>query len=80
MHGGRSTGPRTPEGRERSRLANWKHGQYSQERLAQNRYYRSLARMLRTMGQQIARDIKRLKREQPVPTQRTKLHRLSAHF
>ena len=28
MHGGKSTGPRTPEGRERSRRANWKHGRY----------------------------------------------------
>jgi len=26
MHGGLSTGPRTPEGRERCRMANWRHG------------------------------------------------------
>ncbi len=26
LHGGKSTGPRTPEGLERSRRANWKHG------------------------------------------------------
>ena len=26
LHGGKSTGPRTPEGLERSRKANWKHG------------------------------------------------------
>ena len=26
MHGGKSTGPRTPDGLERSRKANWKHG------------------------------------------------------
>jgi hypothetical protein len=26
VHGGKSTGPRTPEGLERSRRANWKHG------------------------------------------------------
>ena len=31
MHGGKSTGPRTPEGLERSRKANWKHGYYSRE-------------------------------------------------
>ena len=31
MHGGRSTGPRTPEGRERSKRARWKHGSYSAE-------------------------------------------------
>ena len=31
MHGGLSTGPRTPEGLERSRRARWKHGVYSRE-------------------------------------------------
>jgi len=31
LHGGKSTGPRTPEGLERSRKANWKHGFYSAE-------------------------------------------------
>jgi len=31
MHGGRSTGPRTPEGRARSKRARWKHGAYSVE-------------------------------------------------
>jgi hypothetical protein len=31
MHGGTSTGPRTPEGLARSRRANWKHGAYSHE-------------------------------------------------
>ena len=30
-HGGCSTGPRTPEGLERCRRANWKHGRYAQE-------------------------------------------------
>ncbi len=31
LHGGLSTGPRTPEGLERSRRARWRHGVYSQE-------------------------------------------------
>jgi glucans biosynthesis protein len=31
MHGGLSTGPRTPEGLERSRRARWLHGRYSVE-------------------------------------------------
>jgi hypothetical protein len=31
VHGGKSTGPRTPEGLERSRRANWKHGYFSRE-------------------------------------------------
>jgi hypothetical protein len=37
MHGGASTGPRTPEGLERSRKANWKHGRYSAEALTTRR-------------------------------------------
>src|SRR5262245_53545023 len=36
LHGGKSTGPRTPEGLERSRRANWKHGCYSREAKARN--------------------------------------------
>jgi hypothetical protein len=35
FHGGKSTGPRTPEGLERSRRANWKHGYYSREAKAE---------------------------------------------
>src|SRR5438094_7695952 len=35
LHGGKSTGPRTPEGLERSRRANWKHGHYSREARAE---------------------------------------------
>lgn len=31
LHGGLSTGPRTSEGLARSRKANWKHGEYSQD-------------------------------------------------
>ena len=31
LHGGHSTGPRTPEGRERIRQANTKHGLYSSQ-------------------------------------------------
>jgi hypothetical protein len=37
VHGGPSTGPRTPEGLERSRKANWKHGCRSQEAIARRR-------------------------------------------
>jgi hypothetical protein len=31
IHGGKSTGPKTPEGLERSRKARWKHGGRSRE-------------------------------------------------
>jgi hypothetical protein len=42
MHGGGSTGPRTPEGLERSRRANWKHGLYSAKAKAAQRSLRQL--------------------------------------
>jgi len=52
MHGGKSTGPRTPEGLERSRKANWKHGLYSAESIAARRYMSQLLRESReTIGQ-----------------------------
>src|SRR5262249_22017597 len=35
LPGGKSTGPRTREGLERSRRANWKHGYYSREAKAE---------------------------------------------
>jgi len=35
LHGGKSTGPRTPEGLARCRRANWKHGYYSRETKAE---------------------------------------------
>ena len=52
MHGGKSTGPRTPEGLERSKKANLKHGLYSAESIAQRRYMSQLLRDSReTLGQ-----------------------------
>jgi hypothetical protein len=42
MHGGGSTGPRTPEGLERSQRANWKHGLYSAKAKAERRSLRQL--------------------------------------
>jgi len=44
MHGGRSTGPRTLKGLERSRKANWKHGYYSAESIALRRHISWLLR------------------------------------
>lgn len=37
LHGGKSTGPRTAEGLRRCTEANWKHGRYSAEAIAQRR-------------------------------------------
>ena len=44
MHGGKSTGPRTPEGLERSRKANWKHGYYSAGEAERRWYIKQLLR------------------------------------
>jgi len=47
VHGGKSTGPRTPEGLERSRRANWKHGYYSREAKAERSRLRAAILALR---------------------------------
>ncbi|MDZ7697626.1 MAG: HGGxSTG domain-containing protein [Deltaproteobacteria bacterium] len=44
LHGGKSTGPKTPEGLARSRQANWKHGFYSVEAVEERRFIRALLR------------------------------------
>jgi hypothetical protein len=44
MHGGGSTGPSTTSGLQRSRLANWKHGAYSAQAKAEERFVRQLLR------------------------------------
>ena len=53
MHGGKSTGPRTPEGLERSRKANYKHGFYSAEMIEERRYIRRLLRKSRELLDQM---------------------------
>jgi hypothetical protein len=55
LHGGKSTGPRTPEGLERSRRANWKHGHFSREaktngRACGRQYLRSAICATRSKG------------------------------
>jgi hypothetical protein len=46
---GPSTGPRTPEGLERSRRSNWKHGYYSAEAKRVRRDARQHYRLLRQL-------------------------------
>ena len=53
MHGGRSTGPRTPEGLERMRRAKTKHGLYSAET-------RALMRALRELNAEARRAVEEL--------------------
>src|SRR5262249_17253060 len=53
VHGGKSTGPRTPEGLERSRRANWKQGDFSREAKAERSRLRAeilAVRYLRMLG------------------------------
>src|SRR5262249_9283954 len=54
VHGGKSTGPRTPEGLERSKRARWKHGYYSREAKVERSRVRAAIlalRYLRMLGQ-----------------------------
>ncbi len=49
FHGGKSTGPRTMEGLERSRRANWKHGHFSREAKAERSRLRAAILTLRDL-------------------------------
>jgi hypothetical protein len=49
LHGGLSTGPKTPKGLERSRRANWKHGRYSQQAINERRLIKTLLRETQEM-------------------------------
>jgi hypothetical protein len=53
IHGGKSTGPRTPEGLERSRRANWKHGHFSREAKAERSRVRAAMLALRYLRDSI---------------------------
>jgi hypothetical protein len=53
MHGGASTGPRTPEGLARSKKANWKHGLYSLDAKAERRLIRQLLEDSRNLIQEL---------------------------
>jgi len=50
VHGGASTGPRTPEGLERSRRARWKHGRYSREAKAERQRVRAAILAIRWLS------------------------------
>jgi hypothetical protein len=49
MRSSESAGPRTPDGLERSRKANWKHGLYSAEAIADRREATAAVRALRKL-------------------------------
>jgi hypothetical protein len=58
LHGGASTGPRTPEGLEKCRRANWKHGKRSAEAVAERRAYRFEVRMLMLEMKQLETEVR----------------------
>ena len=52
MHGGKSTGPRSPQGKEKVRKANWKHGLRSRAHVAKMKQIRGdLKRVTRDLRQ-----------------------------
>jgi hypothetical protein len=53
VHGGKSTGPRTSEGLERSSRANWKHGHFSREAKAERSRVRAAILALRYLRNSI---------------------------
>jgi hypothetical protein len=57
LHGGASTGPKTPEGLEKCRLANWKHGRRSAAAIAEHRTLLFRLRMLRLDRIQLKKDV-----------------------
>jgi hypothetical protein len=70
MHGGASTGPRTAEGLERSRRANWKHGLRSSKAKAEQQGYLRLWRECKALlgeikARQVGGQRKQVKPEGP---------------
>ena len=59
MHGGKSTGPRTPQGLEALRKAHLKHGYYSAESIALRRYLRMLMADSRETLEEVAGRVRR---------------------
>lgn len=53
LHGGKSTGPRTEEGRKRCKMARWKHGYYSAEAIE----FRRLLRVFFGGARELAEDM-----------------------
>jgi hypothetical protein len=49
LHGGKSTGPKTIEGLERSKKANWRHGRRSAEAIRQRKESMAVRRQLKKL-------------------------------
>lgn len=44
LHGGHSTGARTPEGKHKQKMVNWKTGFYSKEAIAERKVFRHMVK------------------------------------
>jgi hypothetical protein len=64
LHGGNSTGPRTPEGLERRRRANWKHGRHSAGARESRLYFKAKSRLLLTGIKALRLEMKWVRRMQ----------------
>ena len=53
VRGGPSTGPRTPEGLERCRKANWRHGRRSAEAVAERKAGAAIRREIRRLAAEV---------------------------
>jgi hypothetical protein len=65
MHGGLSTGPRTPEGLEGSRRARWVHGRFSRAAIEERRRanWETLEQAVRRLQRQAKREERVMARE-----------------
>lgn len=57
LHGGRSTGPRTPDGLARAQRASWKHGERSAKVLEERRQVHALMRAFTAELAELARGV-----------------------
>ena len=61
FHGGRSTGPKSKEGKDRIRAAHWKHGEETLEAKAERSAKSAMFLYLRDLGEHIGLFYKKLK-------------------
>lgn len=68
FHGGRSTGPKTKEGKERIRAAHWKHGEETLEAKAERSEKSVMFRYLTDLGNHVRLFYKQLKTRGRLPS------------